>query len=89
MERLDAICGTKSKDGQKTYWTKVGSAFQNKAGGYTLYLYYVPTGRSDDGKTVIVLAQPKERTDAPRGQGQRAIGQQQTRQRDMDDEVPF
>lgn len=89
MERLDAICGTKSKDGQKTYWTKVGSAFPNKTGGYTLYLDYVPTGRSDDGKTVIVLAQPKERTDAPRGQGQRAIGQQQTRQRDMDDEVPF
>ena len=88
MERLDAICGTKSKDGQKTYWTKVGSAFPNKNGGYTLYLDYVPTGRSDDGKTVIVLAQPKERTDAPRGQGQRAIGQQ-TRQRDMDDEVPF
>jgi hypothetical protein len=89
MERLDAICGTKSKDGQKTYWTKVGSAFPNKNGGYTLYLDYVPTGRSDDGKTVIVLAQPKERTDAPRGQGQRAMGQQQTRQRDMDDEVPF
>lgn len=89
MERLDAICGTKSKDGQKTYWTKVGSAFPNKNGGYTLYLDYLPTGRSDDGKTVIVLAQPKERTDAPRGQGQRAIGQQQTRQRDMDDEVPF
>lgn len=86
MERLDAICGTKSKDGQKTYWTKVGSAFPNKNGGYTLYLDYVPTGRSDDGKTVIVLAQPKERTDAPRGQ--RAIGQQ-SRQRDMDDEVPF
>jgi hypothetical protein len=89
MERLDAICGTKSKDGQKTYWTKVGSAFPNKAGGYTLYLDYVPTGRSDDGKTVIVLAQPKERTDAPRGQGQRAIGQQRSSQRDMDDEVPF
>jgi hypothetical protein len=88
MDRLDAIAGTKSKDGQKTYWTKIGAAFKNKAGGYTLYLDYLPTGRSDDGKTVIVLAEPKER-DAPRGQGQRAIGNQQTRQRDMDDEVPF
>lgn len=89
MERLDAICGTKSKDGQKTYWTKVGSAFPNKNGGYTLYLDYLPTGRSDDGKTIIVLAQPKERTDAPqRGYGQRAASQQ-SRQSDMNDEVPF
>ena len=89
MERLDAICGTKSKDGQKTYWTKVGSAFPNKAGGYTLYLDYVPTGRSDDGKTMIVLAKPKQR-DEGGWTGQKSVAEYRASQRKPDDdEVPF
>ncbi len=95
-ERLDAIVGTKSKTG-KTYWTKVGAAFRNQSGGYTLFLDFLPLHKTEDGKTMIVLAEPKERDAGERGGGDRrddrrddrSDNRRQSRDRDMDDEVPF
>ena len=87
--RLDAIAGVPGKDGQKTYWTKIGSAFPSKTGsGYTLFLDYLPLHRSEDGKVVIVLSEPKER-DAGGGGRPQPQRQQQRGRNDMDDEMPF
>ena len=89
--RLDAIAGVPGKDRQKTYWTKIGSAFPSKTGsGYTLFLDYLPLHRSEDGKVVIVLSEPKERDDSRGGGRPQPQPQRQQRGRnDMDDEMPF
>lgn len=81
-KRLDAIVGIPNKDKSKTYWTKVGSAFESKKGnGWTLFLDFIPLHRSEDGKVIISLVEPSDKKDAPRGGGR---GRD-----DMDDEVPF
>lgn len=88
--RLDAIAGVPGKDKQKTYWTKIGSAFPSKSGsGYTLFLDYLPLHRSEDGKVVIVLSEPKERDDHRGGGRPQPQRQQQRGRNDMDDEMPF
>jgi hypothetical protein len=91
--RLDAIAGVLGKDKQKTYWTKIGSAFPSKFGsGYTLFLDYLPLHRSEDGKVVIVLSEPKERDAGgggrPQPQRQRDPGSRGPAD-DMDDGMPF
>lgn len=81
-ERLDAMHGIKNPRSGKTYWNKVGIAMPNKAGGYTLYLDYMPLTRSEDGKLSISLFPPRDRKeddkpirhDPPSG---------------LDDDVPF
>lgn len=82
-ERLDAIHGVKSKTG-KTYWQKVGTAFRSKSGnGYTLYLDYLPLNRSDDGKIVLMLSEPRQKDGSPPSRSA------PSRQNDMNDDVPF
>lgn len=77
-DRLDALHGQTGKNG-KTYWQKIGAAWKSKKGeGYTLYLDYLPLN-SKDGKIVITLSEPRQRSD----------GQKSTSQSDMNDEVPF
>jgi hypothetical protein len=80
-DRLDALHGQTSKTG-KTYWNKIGAAFKSKKGeGYTLYLDYLPLN-GKDGKIVITLAEPRQKTSEERPGSQKA-------QSNMDDEVPF
>lgn len=93
-DRLDALCGIKSRDGDKTYWTKVGVAFPNrKGGGYTLFLDYVPMRRDDEGRVAILLAEPRERDEAPRRRGRDDDDDRAPRgggkKDDMDDDIPF
>ena len=92
-ERLDAVMGRKSKDGQKTYWTKIGAAFPNKQGeGYTVVLDAMPA--PEDGQYRISLFVPKEDDGRGRGGGRVNDG---ARQRpvagggsvDLDDGIPF
>ena len=92
--RLDAIAGVPGKDKQKTYWTKIGSAFPSKSGsGYTLFLDYLPLHRSEDGKVVIVLSEPKERDDSRGGGRPQPQRQRNPASRgpadDTDDGMPF
>lgn len=83
-ERLDAICAVPGRNG-KSYWTRVGTAFRSKKGeGYTLFLDFIPVHKNEDGKLVIALSVPRERGDAPP-----ARPQQQTRNQDLDDSMPF
>ena len=81
-KRLDAIVGIPNKDKSKTYWTKVGTAFESKKGnGWTLFLDFMPLHRSEDGKVIISLVEPSDKKEAPRGGGRARD--------DLDDEVPF
>ena len=64
MSRLDALVAREGKDG-KTHWTKIGAAFPNKGGGYSVVLDALPL----DGK--IVLKVPLERTGDSRDAGGR------------------
>lgn len=82
-DRFDAISGITSKNG-KTYWTRVGTAFRSKKGdGYTLFLDFMPLNRNQDGKTVIALTVPRERSDGPPAR------QPPARRDDPDDGMPF
>lgn len=95
-DRLDAICGIKSRNG-KTYWTKVGVAFPSRQGnGYSLFLDYIPVTRNEDGKIAILLAEPRE--DGERGRGrsrddddgeERRPPRGEKKQDPMDDDIPF
>lgn len=68
MSRLDALVAREGKDG-KTHWTKIGAAFPNRDGGYSVVLDALPL----DGK--IVLKVPRERTgDKGGGRQQREPG---------------
>lgn len=94
--RLDICTPRQSRDG-KTYWTKIGSAWQNDKGGIQLVFDALPIPDSE-GRVVANLFEPKPRDDRERSaQGDR----QQARQRsqsngnnsfptdDLSDEVPF
>jgi len=84
-KRLDAIVGIPNKDKSKTYWTKVGAAFESKKGtGYTLFLDFMPLHRSDDGKVVISLVEPSD----DKKPSQQSLEPRKARD-DLDDEMPF
>lgn len=90
--RLDAMHGIKNPKSGKTYWNKIGIAVQNKTGGYSLYLDYMPLGRNEDGKVVIGLFPPRENGDRPSGGGNdrpRNRDKYEDRQLDANDEIPF
>jgi hypothetical protein len=59
MSRLDALVARKGSN-DKTYFTKIGSAFQNKSGeGYTLILDALPLP-DHEGKCRVLLMTPKD-----------------------------
>ena len=83
-KRFDIVTPRKGRDG-KTFWTKIGVAFENKTGGYNLSFEALPiASMTDDGsiETRALMMEP----DAPRGNGRA----QSTPHRDeLDDDVPF
>jgi hypothetical protein len=88
MSRLDALHGIKNPRTEKMYWSKIGVAMPSKSGGYTLYLDYLPLTKSEDGKVMIVLREPREREE-DRGATRDRAPARRERQGDLDDEVPF
>jgi len=68
-KRFDIVTPRKGRDG-KTFWTKIGVAFENKTGGYNLSFEALPiASMTDDGsiETRALMMEPRERDDAPRG----------------------
>ena len=68
-KRFDILTPRKGRDG-KTYFTKIGVAFENKNGGYSLSFEALPiASMTDDGniETRALMMEPRERDDAPRG----------------------
>ena len=78
-ERFDALAVRESNG--KSYFTKIGAAFPNRNGGYSVVLDAIPA--PNEGQFKILLVVPKPREDG----GQR----QQSRQAApaFDDDVPY
>lgn len=87
------------REGDKTYWHNIGTAFENEKGQITIYLNSLPIP-GDDGKVKIMLFDKKD--DADRDHGRRGGGSsqsttkastkskgRQSSQSDVDDEIPF
>ena len=67
MERLDALAVREGKDG-KSYFTKIGAAFQNKDGkGWSVLLDAMPA--PNDGQFKVMLREPLPKDDRQRSGG--------------------
>ena len=87
-KRFDIVTPRKGRDG-KTFWTKIGVAFENKTGGYNLSFEALPIASMTDDGSIEARGVRKgagERGDAPRGNGRA----RSTPQRDeLSDDIPF
>lgn len=91
MARMDIVTPRHGSDG-KTYFTKIGSAWETKSGGWSLSFDALPiASMNDQGKleTRALLMVPRDNTaargntpDRGGGNGRRAVD-------DLDDDVPF
>ena len=81
-ERYDIL--TVRESNGKSYFTKLGALFVNKAGdGFNIMLEGVPA--STDGQYRLIAKRPQERTDATRQTG----GNGGNRRDELDDSIPF
>lgn len=90
-KRFDIVTPRKGRDG-KTFWTKIGVAFENKTGGYNLSFEALPiASMTDDGciETRALMMEPRERDDAPRGNGTPSRSNRAPVDDDLGDDVPF
>lgn len=74
--RMEIIAAKKYEQNgeQKTFWMKLGSAFQNQDGvGWTIVLDTVPVGPGWDGK--MQMRPPREQGDSRSNQQQRSNNQ--------------
>lgn len=64
-ERMDIICPRTV--GDKTYFTKIGVAFSNDKGGWSLSFEALPIPQLRDGKLEVraLMMKPKPKGDAP------------------------
>lgn len=79
MKRFDIIVGRDG--GEKTYWTKIGSAFERDSGGYSLVFDALPIPGEKGCRALMV--EPKVRDSGQRDPARQALS------RDLDDEIPF
>jgi hypothetical protein len=80
MVRYDLISPRERKDG-KTFWVKVGSAFERDQGGFSLVFDALPLP-DKEGNVRLLMTEPKQRQDG----GNMA---KMPASREIDDEIPF
>lgn len=80
-KRFDIMAPRKGRE-DKTFWTRIGTAWQNDKGGIQLVFDALPLPDAE-GRCVANLFEPRERDG---GTQQR---QQQRPMADLDDDVPF
>jgi hypothetical protein len=68
-KRLAVFAIPESKDGEKTFWTKIGVAFTNRDGSITLLLDALPLGTNR-----LQVREQRERDDARPAGGPRRNG---------------
>jgi hypothetical protein len=85
--RYDVITGRKSKDGSKTFWSNIGSAWPSDKGGMSIELSALPIP-DHEGRVRMLIVEPKPREDAPPSRGRASTGAP-VRHDDMDDSIPF
>ncbi len=59
----ELVCVHERKEGAKGFWTRVGTAFENRDGSWSLQFDYFPT--FSGGKTTIQMRDIREKTDKP------------------------
>ena len=89
--RYDIMTPRKGRD-DKTFWTRIGTAWQNDKGGIQLVFEALPLPDAE-GRCVANLFEPRD-NDNPRGRSasadrQQARGRAQGSYGDLDDSVPF
>ncbi len=57
MKEIFGMKKTTKDGGEKTYWTRIGIAYENKDGSLNCYLDYVPTSK----EIVLNIRDPKEK----------------------------
>lgn len=62
--RFDIMSPRKGRD-DKTFWTRIGTAWKNDRGGIQLVFDALPIPDSE-GRVVANLFEPRDRSDAPR-----------------------
>jgi hypothetical protein len=85
MSRMDVIVGRESNG--KTYWTKIGSAWPNDKGGFSITLDALPLPNAE-GVCRMLVVEPKPRDEAP-AQSNSARAKQAMGGAGIDDEIPF
>ena len=87
-KRFD-ICAPRSGKDDKTYWTKIGTAWQKDKGGIQLVFDALPIP-DKEGRVVANLFEPKDReqTGGTRAPAKQAAGGWGGRD-NLDDDVPF
>ena len=85
--RYDLIVGR--ENGEKTYWTKIGSAWPAKNGpGFSLTFDALPLP-GKDGVCRVLMREPQERDAAPRQTGTAPRQQPRTIAEDVGEDIPF
>ena len=77
--RYDLISPRQRKD--KTFWIKVGSAFERDKGGFSLVFDALPLPDAE-GRVTVLMTEPKEREEGAPRQAKAASA-------DIDDEIPW
>lgn len=94
--RMDIVCPRAGSDG-KTYWTKIGSAWPNKTGGYSLTFEALPLQSLNDKGQLecrALLMEPRDNGNAAPNAARPASrsGAAQSGRGfadDLNDDVPF
>lgn len=94
-ERLDAMTAREytDRDGnKKTQWTKVGSAWPTKSGGWSISFDVLPLPTMGERglETRVILMKPQPRDDRP-AQRQQSYAEQSggSYANDLDEDLPF
>jgi len=82
-DRFEALAVRKDKKTGKSYFNKIGAAFPNQNGGYSVVLDCIPCTDMETGQVRIILSPPKPREDRG-GQGPAPGGFD-----DPSDAIPF
>lgn len=94
-DRLDAVVAREytDRDGnKKTQWTKIGSAWATRNGGWSISLEALPLPSMGERglETRIILMVPKPRDDQQRQPArQQSYAEQSGYGRDLDENLPF
>ena len=87
MTRYDLLSPRKGRN-DKTHWHKVGTAFPQEKGGFSLVFDSLPLA-DEKGEVRLMMWEAKPRDDAPQQRQERRQEGGYGRGPDMEDSIPF
>jgi hypothetical protein len=89
-KRYDVLSPRKRKDQEKTYWHKVGCAFEGDK-GISIVFDSLPLP-DENGAVRVSLFEPREKSDGRKmpnaTQDERGVSSKRSRQTEMNDDIP-